>query len=91
MLTLLLTIALGQLPADAHHPEAVEVYSCDFGPAADVNHDRWPDHWRRRRSAEYPTYLPIEIVDDPAVADKRIFARANGWRGGGDFQPADSD
>ena len=53
---------------DSRHPEAVEVYLCDFGETTDVNHDRWPDHWKRHRSTEYPAFIKVEIAE-PATPD----------------------
>ena len=50
-------------PTTERYPDAMEVFHCDFGPAWDSNFDHWPDRWTRLRSAEYPPYLPIQIVD----------------------------
>lgn len=53
--------------ANDRHPDAVEVFHCDFEEPYDVNYDRWPDGWTRRRGIDYPVFLPIELVDVPAA------------------------
>jgi hypothetical protein len=53
-------------PSTERYPDAVEVFHCNFGPAWDSNFDHWPDRWTRLRSANYPPYLPIQIVDETA-------------------------
>jgi hypothetical protein len=56
-------------PIDPMGAEAVEVFTCDFGEAADKNFDGWPDGWSRRRSSGYPLFLPTAIVNEaPAGA-----------------------
>src|SRR5690349_3089433 len=64
LLPLLLTIVTRDMPLDAHHPEAVAACQCDFNAALDVNHDDWPDGWRRRSGLNYPAWLPITLRDD---------------------------
>ena len=70
-LTLLLGAATLEPSEEARQSEAVEVYSCDFGTSTDVNHDRWPDHWKRQRSPRYPAYIDIGIADADTPNDKR--------------------
>ena len=71
----LLTLLLGAATADpelvGRHPEAVEVFTCRFDEPTDVNHDRWPDHWKRHRSADHPAYIDIEIADAKTPRDQR--------------------
>ena len=64
LLTLLLGAATADGSLDSRHPEAVEVYLCDFGQSSDINHDRWPDHWKRHRSPDYPAFIDIAIADE---------------------------
>lgn len=67
LLPLLLTIVTRDMPLDAHHPEAVAVYQCEFSAALDVNHDDWPDGWRRQTGLNYPAWLPILLRDDQSA------------------------
>jgi hypothetical protein len=50
-------------------PEAIELFHCDFGPAWDANFDTWPDRWSREQSVDFPHYLKIGIVEEPAAND----------------------
>ena len=60
-----------QAPIDARHPDAIEVYHCDFGEQVDANHDLWPDDWTRRRGPDYPGYLEIAISKEPSASGNR--------------------
>jgi len=71
LVSLLLGVVSTEPVVDGHHPEAIEVFSCTFDAQTDVNHDRWPDHWKRRRGPQYPTYLPVEIVEAETPTDDR--------------------
>lgn len=62
LLPLLLGAVAVETGQDGRHPEAVQVFACDFEAQTDVNHDHWPDFWKRQRSPQYPMYLSIGIV-----------------------------
>lgn len=64
----LLIIAVGP-PADSagRHPDAAEVFHCDFEQAWDVDYNAWPDRWTRRRGPGFPRYLPIKIASGGAA------------------------
>ena len=47
------------------------IFHTGFEAADDVNYDRWPDGWKRRRGYGYPAYLKIGIDDDPTDRSKR--------------------
>jgi len=80
--------ATGQAPAAAspeRHPEAVEVFYCDFaeenadGFSWDVNFDGWPDKWMRLNGPGLPHYVPVGICDDgQAPGGKCLQVRMNG-------------
>jgi len=58
----LLILAIGPLaPTEGRYPEATEIFACHFNPDCDQNFDGWPDGWSRRRSPEYPRYIPIRL------------------------------
>lgn len=78
ILPLLFLVTTPDAPMDAGHPEAVEVFQCDFGESTDVNHDGWPDHWERRRGPGYPTYLEIGIRERSSVGDRCLRVELNG-------------
>ncbi len=65
LLSLLILATAAAAPIEGRYPDAVEVFHCDFGAQWDQTYDRWPDRWTRQRSAAYPPYLPVRIVDDP--------------------------
>ena len=67
LLTLLILAAGVAAPTDVRYPDAAEVFHCDFGAQWDQSFDRWPDRWTRPRSAAFPAYLPVRIVDDAAA------------------------
>ncbi|MCA9270990.1 MAG: hypothetical protein KDA41_21060 [Planctomycetales bacterium] len=71
-LVLLVSIGdAGDMTAEDHRSEAVEVYRCGFEAQSDVNHDLWPDHWKRRRGPGFPTFLAIELQPDEGETDSR--------------------
>ncbi len=51
-------------------PDAVEVFHCGFEPSSDEDYDAWPDHWTRRRGPNLPSYLPVEIREEPSPEGK---------------------
>lgn len=74
---LLILATLAVTASDDRHIDAVEVYSCDF--SKDVNYDRWPDDWQRRRGPEWPHYVDIELEpDNQAVAGRCLTVHSNG-------------
>ncbi|MEX0791869.1 MAG: hypothetical protein WD045_01945 [Pirellulaceae bacterium] len=80
MLLLLSVVPLpGEVPLDARHPEAVELFACEFGVDVDQNYDQWPDEWTRRGGPRFPRYIDIGIVDDEAaVGDHSLRMQLNG-------------
>lgn len=58
-------------PLEQRHPEAIELFQCDFEEDADRNYDLWPDQWTRRTGPGYPRYVDIEITDEDAAHNKR--------------------
>ncbi|WP_146117807.1 MULTISPECIES: hypothetical protein [Pirellulaceae] len=58
-------------PIDQRHPEAVELFHCDFEEDSDLNYDLWPDQWTRRTGPGYPRYVDIEITDQEPGEGKR--------------------
>ena len=71
LLPLLILAGAIQAPKHTPHPDAVEIYRCDFGESFDVNFDLWPDDWKRKKDARHPPYLRIEIDDQTAVVGNR--------------------
>jgi len=67
---LLLAAALSQ-PADGRHPDAVELFHCNFDASWDVDYDRWPDRWTRKRGPQFPHYVAIAIADDDSASANR--------------------
>jgi hypothetical protein len=65
-LSKLLILAVAAAP-DSHtrHPDAVEVFDCDFSRSWDLNYDEWPDKWQRLFGPGLPRYVPIVIQADP--------------------------
>ncbi|HZN35887.1 MAG TPA: hypothetical protein VFB80_18785 [Pirellulaceae bacterium] len=64
---------LASSPSDVKLPTAAgagEVFVCDFEEATDRDYDGWPDRWVRSRGRELPEFLRIEIVPDPAAANR---------------------
>ncbi|MCG8586562.1 MAG: hypothetical protein MI757_17810, partial [Pirellulales bacterium] len=71
--------ALLGAPKYDRYPNASEVYACNFEEEVDVNFDRWPDGWTRRRGPRHPTYLKIETSHEPsAVGERCLRVNLNG-------------
>jgi len=76
--SLLILAGLAATASEERHVDAVEVFSCDFGDH-DVNCDRWPDEWQRRRGPQWPFYVDIGIEEEPgAVAGRCLTINLNG-------------
>jgi hypothetical protein len=71
LLSTLLLLVPADVPIEARHLDAVEIYHIDFGPAADANFDGWPDNWTRLRSPEHPAFVPAAISREPAAVGER--------------------
>ncbi|MDA7979335.1 MAG: hypothetical protein MPJ50_11280 [Pirellulales bacterium] len=41
------------------------LFFADFGQDADVNYDRWPDNWSRRKGSGYPHFVDAELTPNP--------------------------
>ncbi len=63
LLSLLIVAAQPAAPTDARNPDAVQVFHCGFEPTTDRDVDGWPDGWTRKHGPNYPSYLPIRIVE----------------------------
>ncbi|HEX6962036.1 MAG TPA: hypothetical protein VF175_09230 [Lacipirellula sp.] len=76
---LLILAALAAIESQSHHPDAVEVFRCDFGRSWDVNYDDWPDKWQREFGPKLPQYVTIGIEHDAQASSGSCLAvRANG-------------
>jgi hypothetical protein len=65
--------------SQARHPDAVEVFHCDFSRPWDVNYDNWPDKWERVFGPTMPQYVPVAIeADETATSGHCLSVRANG-------------
>lgn len=71
LLNLLILAAAVAAPTEARDPYAVEVFRCDFGTQWDVNFDRWPDGWTRRRGEGFPHFVEVNIVADRSDSERR--------------------
>jgi hypothetical protein len=69
LIQLAFLVVTPDVPIDARHPEAVQVFRCDFSEGIDVNHDGWPDHWRRRVNADFPAFVPITLAEVPKAPE----------------------
>ncbi|MEW4454713.1 hypothetical protein AB1L30_18760 [Bremerella sp. JC817] len=58
-------------PIEQRHPEAIELFQCDFGETVDLNYDLWPDQWTRRTGPGYPRYIDVEINEDETAGNGR--------------------
>lgn len=69
----LMVIAAGwkDAPIEERHPEAIELFQCDFEEDTDLNYDLWPDQWTRRSGPGYPRYVDVEISDQDAASKDR--------------------
>jgi hypothetical protein len=77
-MTLILAV---QPPAasENRHPDAAEVFHCGFETSADEDYDGWPDRWIRRHGPNYPSYLPVQISEEPSPeGDSCLRASLNG-------------
>jgi hypothetical protein len=73
------------------------VYECDFQNRHDLNVDRQPDGWRRRRDRDHPAYITAQIVPRDAALSRQarqfqlLMARAiHSWKTGkweSDYMP----
>ena len=69
--------SLASAASDERHIDAVEIYSCDF--STDVNYDRWPDGWRRKRGPEWPFYVGVALEEDAeATKGQCLTVHSNG-------------
>lgn len=76
---LLILAALTAADTRPRHPDAVEVFHCDFGRAWDVNYDAWPDKWQRTFGPQLPHYVEVAIEpDETAVAGQALVVHVNG-------------
>lgn len=57
--------------SDGRHPDAVEIFNCDFEVDWDVNYDQWPDEWTRKAGPGFPEYIKVGLAPDPADAEQR--------------------
>jgi len=69
LLPLLIALVGSQPPTAGRHPEAIEVFHCNFDRSWDENYDEWPDRWSRRRGPGFPHYLKVEICRSPSPAE----------------------
>jgi len=69
LLPLLIASVGLQPPIEGRHPEAVEVFHCNFDRSWDENYDEWPDRWSRRRGPGFPHYVNVEICRSPCPHD----------------------
>jgi hypothetical protein len=67
------------------HPDAVEVFHCDFNRRHDVdqlwdvNYDGWPDKWTRVYGKGFPHYVDTRIEEDStAVSGRCLTVHLNG-------------
>ena len=76
---LLILSVLVSPASEDRHVDAVEIFSYDFGEQWDLNHDSWPDKWRRVISPENPHYVEVRLEDDAqAVAGRCLRVHVNG-------------
>ena len=77
--SLVILTALAFPASEDRFVDAIEIFSCDFGEAWDVNFDRWPDKWTRRRGPDWPHYVNIHLEDvEQAVAGRCLTVDLNG-------------
>jgi hypothetical protein len=83
-LSKLLILAAAAAP-DSHtrHPDAVEVFDCDFSRPWDVNYDDWPDKWQRVFGPGMPKFVPVAIqADATAQSGNCLAVKVNGGGAG---------
>jgi hypothetical protein len=61
---LLILAAVAAADSQSRHPDAVEVFRCDFSRPWDVNYDDWPDKWQRVFGPTLPQYVTIALEPD---------------------------
>lgn len=67
--SLMILTSLATTASEDRHIDAVEIYSCDF--TTDVNYDRWPDDWQRKRGRQWPFYVDVSLDDDEQAVNGR--------------------
>jgi len=82
---LALLLLMGIVPAQAaaaqeeRHPDAIPIFHCPFDDSWDMNFDRWPDGWRRKRGVEYPQFVEVQLTEDEhAVAERCLEVKVDG-------------
>ena len=83
LLSLLIVAATGATTTDSQHPDAVAVFSCNFGEQADRDYDEWPDGWTRKKGNGFPGYLPVKIVNDGAAGERALRMQLDGGAAAG--------
>ena len=58
----------------ARHPDAVEIFHCDFDRPCDLNYDDWPDKWQRRFGDGLPHYVDATIENDETARGGQCLA-----------------
>jgi hypothetical protein len=77
--SLLIVAVLPTASTRSHHPDAVEIFTCDFGRQWDVNYDGWPDKWQRHFGPKLPHYVGARIEDDlTAVSGRCLTVKVDG-------------
>ncbi len=71
ILPLLIVAQAGAAPIEPRFPAEAEVFHCDFGESWDKNYDHWPDGWDRIHRDGFPSYLKIELTDEPVPTGGR--------------------
>ncbi|MCC6492241.1 MAG: hypothetical protein IT424_04395 [Pirellulales bacterium] len=76
---LILAVAAAPQSQLRHHPDAVEVFNCQFDRQWDVNYDNWPDKWQRGFGPSLPPYVKagIEPVEG-SISGQCLVVHANG-------------
>jgi hypothetical protein len=68
LVKLLILAAVAAPDSRPHHPDAVEVFDCDFSRSWDVNYDNWPDKWQRVFGPGMPRFIQAEVEEDSTAA-----------------------
>ncbi|PHS18718.1 MAG: hypothetical protein COA78_01665 [Blastopirellula sp.] len=71
LIPLMLASVESESSLEKRHPDAIELYYCDFSEQFDQNYDLWPDEWTRQTGPGYPRYLDIELDEKEAFAGKK--------------------
>ena len=69
--SLLILAALATPNSQSRHPDAVEIFNCDFSKQWDVNYDGWPDKWQRRFGPGMPHYVEAKLAADKTALSGR--------------------